>query len=91
VGAKASSTAGSSRTPASEGVRAFGRTSDADTLTALPANAELRPGDAVNINGRAAFFLYRRGTAAVVRFRGERITRVVPFTKLAFAGGTSSR
>jgi hypothetical protein len=42
----------------------------------------LRAGDAVVVTGRPAFFLYRRGHAAVIRFRGERESRVVPLAKI---------
>jgi hypothetical protein len=81
VDAKASSTAGSSSTPPR--VRASGTTSGADASTPPPGDApEFKPGDAVSVEGRTAFYLYRRGDAAVVRFPGERGSRVVPFAKL---------
>jgi hypothetical protein len=45
--------------------------------------SQLRPGDAITVKGRAAFFLYRRGEAAIVRFAGERESRVVPLARIA--------
>jgi hypothetical protein len=43
---------------------------------------EPRPGDVVAVDIREAKFLYRRGPVAVVRFRGDRESRVVPFSKV---------
>jgi hypothetical protein len=61
---------------------------EGDTVRlALPADAHdtrrLRQGDVVAVDGREAVFLYQRGvTAAVVRYRGESASRVVPAAKL---------
>jgi hypothetical protein len=43
---------------------------------------ELRPGDTVWVRGREATFLYSSGSGAVVRYRGERGSRVVALYKL---------
>ena len=44
---------------------------------------ELRSGQEVWIGARRAFFLYTQSAdAAIVRFDGERETRVVPMSKL---------
>lgn len=43
---------------------------------------EPKHGDVVTIDGRKAVFLYRRGSAAVVRFEASGDSRVVPFGKL---------
>lgn len=42
----------------------------------------LTPRDVVSIGGRRAMFLYRRRSAAIVRFDGQAETRVVPLAKL---------
>jgi hypothetical protein len=45
----------------------------------------LKPGDPVRVGERPALFLYARGTAAVVRYPGERETRAVSLAKLTSA------
>ena len=50
-----------------------------------PIPDEPRQGDTVVVNGREALFLYRRGDAAFIRYRGEDDTRVVPYSKLSAA------
>lgn len=42
----------------------------------------LRPGARVSVNGRLAAFLYARRNGAVIRYDGERISRVVSLSKL---------
>jgi len=43
---------------------------------------ELRPGARVSVNGRLAAFLYARRNGAVIRYEGERQSRVVALHKL---------
>ena len=45
-----------------------------------------KPGDVVEVGGRQAVFLYRTAGAAVIRFRGEAVTRAVPPSKLKRRG-----
>lgn len=47
-----------------------------------PSSEPPRQRDIVLVNGREAVFLYRRNAAAIVRYRGEEDSRVVPFSKL---------
>ena len=49
------------------------------SVTTVPA---LRPGARVAINGRFAAFLYARRNGAVIRYEGERQSRVVALHKL---------
>jgi hypothetical protein len=42
----------------------------------------LRPGARVSVNGRLAAFLYARRNGAVIRYDGERVSRVVSLHKL---------
>jgi single-stranded DNA-binding protein len=42
----------------------------------------LRPGARVSVNGRLAAFLYARRNGAVIRYEGERQSRVVSVHKL---------
>ena len=42
----------------------------------------LRPGSRVAVNGRVAAFLYARRNGAVIRYEGERQSRVVSLHKL---------
>jgi single-stranded DNA-binding protein len=48
-------------------------------LEAAPA---LKPGTRVSVNGRLAAFLYARRNGAVIRYDGERVSRVVSLHKL---------
>jgi hypothetical protein len=43
---------------------------------------DLRPGERVSVNGRLAAFLYARRNGAVIRYEGERVSRVVSLHKL---------
>lgn len=43
---------------------------------------DLRPGARVSVNGRLAAFLYARRNGAVIRYEGERQSRVVALYKL---------
>jgi hypothetical protein len=43
---------------------------------------DLRPGARVSVNGRLAAFLYARRNGAVIRYDGERVSRVVSLQKL---------
>jgi hypothetical protein len=43
---------------------------------------DLRPGAYVSVNGRHAAFLYARRNGAVIRYEGERQSRVVSLHKL---------
>ena len=42
----------------------------------------LRPGERVSVNGRLAAFLYAHRNGAVIRYEGERQSRVVSLHKL---------
>jgi hypothetical protein len=42
----------------------------------------LRPGALVSVNGRVAAFLYARRNGAIIRYDGERQSRVVSIHKL---------
>jgi single-stranded DNA-binding protein len=42
----------------------------------------LRPGTRVSVNGRVAALLYTRRSGAVIRYEGERQSRVVSLHKL---------
>jgi hypothetical protein len=54
--------------------------------------AELRSGQEVWIGGRRAIFLYTQSAgAAIVRFDGERDTRVVPMSKLQHGSSGSAQ
>jgi hypothetical protein len=46
------------------------------------ATPNLRPGACVSVNGRLAAFLYARRNGAVIRYEGERRSRVVSLHKL---------
>jgi single-stranded DNA-binding protein len=46
------------------------------------AGSHLRPGTRVTVNGRLAALLYTRRTGAVIRYDGERVSRVVALHKL---------
>ena len=46
------------------------------------ARPALRPGARVAVNGRLAAFLYARRNGAVIRYEGERVSRVVSLHKL---------
>ena len=48
----------------------------------LEATPALKPGARVSINGRLAAFLYSRRNGAVIRYDGERVSRVVSLHKL---------
>jgi hypothetical protein len=50
----------------------------------------LRSGDKILVGGREAVFVYATQAGAVVRYRGELQTRVVPLRKLRQAGQTPS-
>jgi hypothetical protein len=52
------------------------------TLEPNPVS-DLRPGSPVWIRGREASFLYARRKGAVVRYRGERQSRVVSLANVA--------
>ncbi len=43
---------------------------------------DLRPGARVTVNGRLAALLYTRRNGAVIRYEGERVSRVVSLHKL---------
>ena len=53
---------------------------DEGSLTA--STSALRPGACVSVNGRVAAFLYARRNGAVIRYEGERQSRVVSLHKL---------
>ena len=42
----------------------------------------LRPGARVSVNGRVAAFLYARRNGAIIRYEGERQSRVVSLQKV---------
>jgi single-stranded DNA-binding protein len=46
------------------------------------SDPDLRPGTRVSVNGRLASFLYARRDGAVIRYEGERQSRVVSLHKL---------
>ena len=46
------------------------------------AAPDLRPGSRVTVNGRLAALLYTRRNGAVIRYEGERVSRVVSLHKL---------
>lgn len=46
------------------------------------AAPDLRPGSRVTVNGRLAALLYTRRNGAVIRYDGERVSRVVSLHKL---------
>ena len=48
-----------------------------------PEEQSLRPGAVVRVNGRRAVFLYARRGAAIVRYAGERASRVVSLKKIS--------
>jgi hypothetical protein len=52
------------------------------TSSAAVSAVPFKPGDRVSVAGRPALFVYARGKGAVVRYPGERGTRVVPIAKL---------
>ena len=55
-------------------------------VTDETAATQFASGELVWVNGRPALFCYSGGSgAAVVRFRGEDVTRVVPARKLTAA------
>jgi hypothetical protein len=47
-----------------------------------PSSDLPRQRDIVLLNGREAVFLYQRHGAAIVRYRGEDVSRAVPLAKL---------
>lgn len=55
---------------------------DINSSAAADPVSLLRPGDPVRVGERPALFVYARGSAAVVRYPGERETRAVPLTKV---------
>jgi hypothetical protein len=56
------------------------------TGTEEPETGRFASGELVWVNGRQAFFCYPGGAgAAVVRYRDESVTRVVPVRKLTSA------
>jgi hypothetical protein len=58
---------------------------DGAARVADDAEHVLRPGTRVWVNGRSAIFLYARRGGAVVRYEGERQSRVVSLHKLESA------
>jgi hypothetical protein len=52
------------------------------TSSAAVSVVPFKPGDRVSVAGRPALFVYARGKGAVVRYPGERGTRVVPLAKV---------
>jgi single-stranded DNA-binding protein len=50
--------------------------------TVTVSSPALRPGARVSVNGRLAAFLYARRNGAVIRYEGERQSRVVSLSKL---------
>ena len=53
-----------------------------DEGSVIVAAPDLRPGARVSVNGRLAAFLYARRNGAVIRYEGERQSRVVSLHKL---------
>ncbi len=51
-------------------------------MAEVAAVPELRPGAHVTVNGRLAAFLYRCRNGAVIRYDGERQSRVVSLQKV---------
>jgi hypothetical protein len=48
----------------------------------LEGTPTFKPGARVSVNGRCAAFLYSRRNGAVIRYDGERVSRVVALHKL---------
>jgi hypothetical protein len=57
---------------------------DTASIPVAPSRSP-RPGTPVRVNGREAVFLYARRNGAVVRYGGERLSRVVSLEKIEAA------